>query len=72
MTAVSLQNKRLQRCVTLFRRLLCQSEAATTVEYGLMAALIVITAISGFTAYGDELANLWTETGNRIATALGG
>jgi pilus assembly protein Flp/PilA len=53
---------------------LADEEAATAIEYGLLAALIAVAAIAGFTTLGNGLIDLFgrseTGVGNVVAEAL--
>jgi pilus assembly protein Flp/PilA len=44
----------------LFARLLRDKNGATAIEYGLIAALIAVAAIAGFTAVGSSLQGIFT------------
>ena len=50
----------------MFRKLLKNKKGATAIEYGLIAALIAVAAISAMTAVGDELQN----TFGSVSTSL--
>jgi len=50
----------------LLRRLLEDESAATAIEYGLIAALIAIAAVSAFNTVGKNLST----TFNTVATKL--
>jgi len=50
----------------LFNRLLRDEEGATAVEYGLIAALIAVAAISAFRTVGTNLSKVF----NTVATNL--
>lgn len=45
---------------------------ATAIEYGLIAALIAVTAIVGMTAFGSGITNLFGYVRDRSGNALGG
>jgi pilus assembly protein Flp/PilA len=45
----------------IFRKLLNNEEGATAIEYGLIAALIAVAAITAMGALGDTLNNTFTE-----------
>lgn len=51
-------------------RFLGDEDAATAIEYGLLAALIAITAIVGFTALGNGLMNLFGSTEQGAGSVL--
>jgi pilus assembly protein Flp/PilA len=49
----------------------CQDEeGVTSIEYGLLAALIVITCIGAFTAFGDALALVYQTWTDAVLAAL--
>lgn len=48
------------------RKLLKNDKGATAIEYGLIAALIAVAAISGMTAIGGQL----EKTFNNVSTKL--
>ena len=43
--------------MTLFRKILRDQEGATAIEYGLIAALIAVAAITAMGALGNSLSN---------------
>ncbi|MFP5328851.1 MAG: Flp family type IVb pilin [Alphaproteobacteria bacterium] len=52
------------------RRLLASDQGATAVEYGLIAALIVIAAMGGISVLGGGAGGMWTELGNTVDAAM--
>jgi pilus assembly protein Flp/PilA len=52
--------------LVLFKRLLEDESAATAIEYGLIAALIAVAAVSVMTTVGQHLST----TFNTVATKL--
>lgn len=52
--------------MTLVRRFIRNEEGATAIEYGLIAALVAIAAITALQSVGSQL----TATFNRVATDL--
>jgi pilus assembly protein Flp/PilA len=46
-------------------------QGATAIEYGLIAALMAITAIVGMTLFGGGLSNLFGYVSDRSADAMG-
>jgi pilus assembly protein Flp/PilA len=52
--------------MTTFRKLLIDSEGATAIEYGLIAALIAVAAITAMGSLGNSLSN----TFNLISTDM--
>lgn len=49
---------------TTLRRLLADSSGATAIEYGLIAALIVIAMMGGLRTLGGGAGGMWTDIGN--------
>ncbi|HET9458571.1 MAG TPA: Flp family type IVb pilin [Sphingomicrobium sp.] len=54
----------------MMRGLLADHRGATAVEYGLIAALIVIAAMGGISALGGGAGGMWSELGNTVATIM--
>lgn len=54
----------------MMRGLLADHRGATAVEYGLIAALIVIAAMGGISALGGGAGGMWTELGNTVETVM--
>jgi pilus assembly protein Flp/PilA len=52
--------------MTFFRKLIKNSEGATAIEYGLIAALIAIAAVTAMTAVGSKL----TTTFNNVSSNM--
>jgi pilus assembly protein Flp/PilA len=52
--------------MTIFREILNDQEGATAIEYGLIAALIAVAAITAMGALGNSLSN----TFNGVATKM--
>ena len=52
-----------------FRDLLATNEGATAIEYGLIAALIAVAAITAMGALGNSLQNTFNTVGNKMANA---
>lgn len=50
---------------TFARRLRKDRRGATAVEYGLIAALIVIAMMGGLRTLGGGAGGMWTELGNK-------
>jgi pilus assembly protein Flp/PilA len=48
----------------------CLTEAATAIEYGLIAALISVVCIAAMTAAGKSLLAVYTNIGGALAGAL--
>ncbi len=54
----------------ILRKLFRQSEGATAIEYGLIAALIAVAIIAGATAVGGSLDTLFTSVGTELTNAV--
>jgi pilus assembly protein Flp/PilA len=52
--------------LSVLRRLVPEQRAATAVEYGLIAALIVIAMIAGFQAVGSETTEMWNNVSSKV------
>ncbi|HET9628738.1 MAG TPA: Flp family type IVb pilin [Novosphingobium sp.] len=52
-----------------FRQLLRDHRAATAVEYGLIAALIVVTIMFTVQGVANETNHMWTNVGSTMAQA---
>ena len=53
-----------------FRRFLRDEDGATAIEYGLIAALIAVAAVSAMTLLGNELENVFTRVQQDMGNAL--
>lgn len=53
--------------MTFFKKLLKDEQGATAIEYGLIAALIAVAAITAMGAVGDQLDNTFTEVSTKMA-----
>ena len=51
---------------TLFNRFVKDESGATAIEYGLIAALISVAAITAFTTVGTKLSSMMTNTANSL------
>jgi pilus assembly protein Flp/PilA len=51
---------------SIFGRLLKDEAGATAIEYGLIAALISVAAITAFTTVGTKLSTMMTNTANKL------
>jgi pilus assembly protein Flp/PilA len=51
------------------RRLLADQGGATAIEYGLIVALIAVTAIGGISALGGGAGGMWTELASNVQNA---
>ena len=54
----------------LLRRLRADQSGATAIEYGLIAALISVACISGFSAMGGGSTGMWGGIGNKVEGAM--
>jgi pilus assembly protein Flp/PilA len=57
---------------TTWRMLLLDERGATAIEYGLIAALIVIAMAGALGALGGGVGGLWADLGTTVATQTGG
>lgn len=55
---------------SILRRLLPDQRAATAIEYGLIAALIAISIMSGLTALGGGTDGMWTKISSDVSDAM--
>ena len=53
----------------IFARLMKDESGATAIEYGLIAALISVALITGATALGGSLNNIFTSLGTQMEDA---
>ena len=51
---------------SVFRRLLADKKGATAIEYGLIAALIVVAMMGGLRAMGGGLGGMWTNISQQV------
>lgn len=54
---------------TNLRRLLADQGGATAIEYGLIVALIAVTAIGGISALGGGAGGMWTDLASEVQNA---
>jgi len=52
--------------MTILRNILRDESGATAIEYGLIAALISVAAITAFTTVGTKLSGMMTNTANSL------
>jgi pilus assembly protein Flp/PilA len=52
--------------MTAIRQLLNDENGATAIEYGLIAALIAVAAIAGFTAIGTKLSTAMQDVSTHL------
>ncbi len=50
------------------RKLFKNEEGATAIEYGLIAALIAVAAISAMSFLGDEVSGTFTQAGTAVSS----
>jgi pilus assembly protein Flp/PilA len=55
--------------VRIFKRLSREDAGATAIEYGLIAALIAVAAITAMGSLGNAVKNTYTTVGNKMNTA---
>ena len=55
--------------MTFFNKLLKDEQGATAIEYGLIAAVIAVAAITAMGAVGDQLDNTFTTVSDEMANA---
>jgi pilus assembly protein Flp/PilA len=58
--------------MTLFTRILKDEAGATAIEYGLMAALISVAAITAMGQLGNSLSNTFSYVSGQMTTAQNG
>ena len=56
----------------ILRGFLREEGGATAIEYGLIAAMLAVTAIAGMTMFGGGLGNLFSSVSNKSANAMSG
>ena len=54
----------------LFARFAKDESGATTIEYGLIAALIAVAAIGAMTSLGESLSGLFGKIGGELDSAI--
>jgi pilus assembly protein Flp/PilA len=52
--------------LSIFARILKDESGATAIEYGLIAALISVAAITAFTSVGTKLSAMMSNTANSL------
>lgn len=52
--------------MAFIRKLMKNEEGATAIEYGLIAALIAVAAISGMSALGSSLSNTFNDVASQL------
>jgi pilus assembly protein Flp/PilA len=56
--------------IALVKRFWRDESAAVAIEYGLMAALLAVSAIAAFTFFGNSLKNLFSHVENKTTNPL--
>lgn len=54
-----------------FNELARDQSGATAIEYGLIAALLAIAALTAFQTFGDGLSNMWGHVRGESINAMG-
>ncbi len=52
--------------LSIFRSILKDEQGATAIEYGLIAALISVAAITAFSTVGTKLSDMMSNTANKL------
>ena len=55
--------------MSIFRKLIKKNKGATAIEYGLIAALIAVAAITAMTRVGDALETTFGDAATALETA---
>ena len=55
----------------IFRKMLKNEEGATAIEYGLIAALIAVAAITAMQGLGTQLSSTFTKVSTEMANSNG-
>lgn len=58
--------------IKFLRRLTKNRRGGTAIEYGLIAALVVITMIAAFIQVADSTVGLWSNVNTKMAVARAG
>jgi len=58
--------------MTFFKNLVRDEQGATAIEYGLIAALIAVAAITAMTTLGENLTSTFDTVANEMGGASGG
>jgi pilus assembly protein Flp/PilA len=53
-----------------FRKLCADKRGATAIEYGLIAALIVVAMMGGLSALGGGATGMWGKLSNTVSTNM--
>jgi len=54
----------------IINRLWKNDDGATAIEYGLVAALVAVSAMIAFNNLGNSSSEMWNNTSNRFANAV--
>lgn len=54
--------------MTKFRKMMKNNKGATAIEYGLIAALIAVAAITAMSSLGGKLSNTFNKVANNMGT----
>lgn len=60
--------KMIQQTRDLFARLFCEEEAATAVEYAIIAALVGVALIASLTQFREAIQTMLTEAADSITS----
>lgn len=55
--------------MTFFKNMIRDEQGATAIEYGLIAALIAVAAISAMSTLGDNLTNTFSKVSDELEAA---
>lgn len=55
-----------------FKRIGSDKTGGTAIEYGLIAALVVVASIGAFDAVANENTSIWGSAETKISAAMGG
>lgn len=58
--------------IVLMKRLLGERKGGTAIEYGLIAALVVITMIAAFVEVANVTTGMWGNINSKMASARSG
>ncbi len=56
----------------MVRSFLKDESGATAIEYGLIAALVALVCVAGFTALGQNVDDTFAEIASQLCTSAGG
>ncbi len=58
--------------IDILKKIRTDESGATSIEYGLIAALVSVAAIGALTAMGGSLQTMFTTVSNALTAAVGG